>query len=80
MPVILGPDDYAAWLGEEPATPDQLKSMLRPYPSERLTMWPVDRRVGNVKNEDAELAEPVTTRSIARDRRWAFGWKACSSH
>jgi putative SOS response-associated peptidase YedK len=59
MPVILGPDEHAAWLGEESMSADQLKAILRPYPSERLTMWPVDRRVGNVKNEGPELAEPV---------------------
>ena len=26
--------------------------MLGPYPAERMTMWPVDKRVGNVKNND----------------------------
>jgi hypothetical protein len=56
MPVVLSPDDFAPWLGEEPATGEQLKAMPKPYPSERLAMWPVDRRVGNVKNEGPELA------------------------
>jgi putative SOS response-associated peptidase YedK len=56
MPVILAPDDYAPWLGEEPANPDQLKAMLRPYPPERLSMWPVD----NVTNEAPDLAQPIT--------------------
>jgi hypothetical protein len=35
MPAIVAPDDYAS-LGEEPASPDQLKAMLRPYPADRL--------------------------------------------
>jgi len=61
MPVIVAPDDYAPWLGEEPASPDLLKAMLRSYPAERLAMWPVDRRVGNVKNEGPELAEPLAS-------------------
>jgi putative SOS response-associated peptidase YedK len=39
--------------------PDRLKAMLRPYPSERLTISPVDKRVGNVKNESPDLAEPL---------------------
>jgi putative SOS response-associated peptidase YedK len=47
MPAILAPDDYAPWLGEEPAPPQRLKEILRPYPAERITMWPVDKRVGN---------------------------------
>jgi len=33
--------------------------MLRPFPPERITMWPVDKRVGNVNNESRELAEPI---------------------
>ena len=45
------------------ASPDRLKAMLRPYPPERLAMWPVDKRVGNVKNEGPELAEPLTARA-----------------
>jgi putative SOS response-associated peptidase YedK len=59
MPVIIGPDDYAAWLGEVPANGNELKAMLKPYQCGRLTMWPVDRRIGNVKNEGPEFAEPI---------------------
>ena len=59
MPAIVGPDGIAPWLGEEPVSPDELKAILRPYPSERMTMWPVDKRVGNVNNEGPELAEPL---------------------
>ena len=59
MPVILGFEDWPKWLGEEPANENELKAMLRPFPSDRLAMWPVDRKVGNVKNEGAELIERV---------------------
>jgi putative SOS response-associated peptidase YedK len=59
MPVILGPDDYAAWLGETPATSDRLKAMLQPYPDNRMIAWMVDKRVGNVKNESPDLADPM---------------------
>ena len=31
MPVILPPDRWSTWLGEEPADPDVLKSMLVSY-------------------------------------------------
>jgi putative SOS response-associated peptidase YedK len=61
MPVILPPDCWAQWLGETDATPDQLKAMLRPYPAERMAMWPVDRRVGNVRNDSPDLFEPIST-------------------
>ncbi|MBL8894104.1 MAG: SOS response-associated peptidase [Rhizobiales bacterium] len=60
MPVIIAPDDWPAWLGEKPASNDELKALLRPYPPERLVLWPVDRKVGNVRNESADLAEAIT--------------------
>jgi len=59
MPVILPPPCWAEWLGEIDATPDQLKAMLRPYPSERMALWPVDKRVGNVRNDSPDLFEPL---------------------
>jgi putative SOS response-associated peptidase YedK len=31
MPVILAEEDWAKWLGEEPATPEELKMLLVPY-------------------------------------------------
>ena len=33
--------------------------MLAPYPSAEMTCWPVSARVGNVKNNDPSLIEPV---------------------
>jgi len=60
MPVIIAPDDWPAWLGEKPASNDELKALLRPYPPERLLLWPVDRKVGNVRNESDDLADAIT--------------------
>jgi putative SOS response-associated peptidase YedK len=59
MPVILGPENWPLWLGEAPADPDHLKALLVPYPAHDRVIWPVDRRVGNVKNNDPSLIEPV---------------------
>jgi len=59
MPVVLGPPNWAAWLGEEPAEPARLKAMLAPFPSEEMIFWPVSPRVGNVKNNDPSLIEPI---------------------
>jgi putative SOS response-associated peptidase YedK len=59
MPVILAGEDWAKWLGEEPATNDELKALLVPYRDDALTVWPVNRqKVGNVRNTDREVAEP----------------------
>jgi putative SOS response-associated peptidase YedK len=59
MPVILAESDWRKWLGEEPATEDELIAMLKPCPDEALKIWPVDKRVGNVKNKGRDLIEPL---------------------
>ena len=60
MPVILAPETWPEWLGEEPTEETTLKRLLGPYPAERMTVWPVDRRVGSVKNNDPSLIEPIS--------------------
>jgi hypothetical protein len=37
----------------------QLKALLAPYPADDMTYWPVSARVGNVRNNDSSLIEPV---------------------
>ena len=59
MPVILATADWPKWLGEEPATDEELLAMLRPSPDQVLKVWPVDKKVGNVRNRGSELALPV---------------------
>jgi len=59
MPVIVAEEDWAKWLGEEPATPEELKALLVPFKGDALTIWPVNRqKLGNVRNKDREVAEP----------------------
>ena len=52
MPVVLKPEAWPQWLGEEPADEARLKSLLAPYPSDGMVCWPVSARVGNVRNND----------------------------
>jgi putative SOS response-associated peptidase YedK len=59
MPVMLAQDTWATWLGETGATAEQLLDLCRPFPSDRMTSWAVSPRVGNVKNDDAGLVEPL---------------------
>jgi putative SOS response-associated peptidase YedK len=64
MPVLLGPERWAAWLGEhrlgeKAATDAGLKAMLKPYPAAAMAYWPVDRRVGNVRNDSPDLFAPL---------------------
>jgi putative SOS response-associated peptidase YedK len=60
MPVILRPESWPVWLGVEPSDPARLKGILGRYPSEEMTCWPVSPRVGNVRNNDPSLIEPIS--------------------
>jgi putative SOS response-associated peptidase YedK len=60
VPAIIASEAWPAWLGEEPADEAQLKGLLAPYPSDEMICWPVSARVGNVKNNDPTLIEPIT--------------------
>lgn len=54
MPAILLPEHEAIWL-DNAAEPAIWQDILRPYPAERMTAYPVSRRVNFVGNDDAEL-------------------------
>ena len=56
MPVILAEADWPKWLGEAPATEEELLALLKPCPDDALKICEVDRRVGNVRNNGPELA------------------------
>jgi len=59
MPVIVEKRDYDRWL--EPGDPAQPPTdLLRPFPADKMAAWPVSARVGNVRNNDAQLLEPET--------------------
>ena len=59
MPVVLAPQVWSEWLGEEPADLPRLKGLARALPAEEMMCWPVSARVGNVKNNDPSLSQPV---------------------
>jgi putative SOS response-associated peptidase YedK len=62
MPVILAEVDWPKWLGEEPASEQELLALLKPCPDEALKIWPVDRAVGNVRNNGPQLILPVSSK------------------
>jgi putative SOS response-associated peptidase YedK len=59
MPVIVPEKDWRKWLGEEPATEAELLALLKPYPAADMELWPVSRRVGDIKNNGPDLVVPV---------------------
>ncbi len=56
MPVILQPKDYDRWLSREETERPPI-DLLRPYDAAEMTAYPVDPRVGNVKNNEPGLCE-----------------------
>jgi putative SOS response-associated peptidase YedK len=62
MPVILDLDDYGTWLDPDQQDASRLKTLLKPYPAEKMEYWPVSRRVGNPANDDPALIEPLDLR------------------
>lgn len=58
MPALLSPDRWAAWLGESSTTESELKAMLKPFPGSAMAYWPVDRRVGDARNDSPDLFAP----------------------
>jgi putative SOS response-associated peptidase YedK len=59
MPVILPPEAWPRWLGEEPATRDELLELLQPYPADRMRAYPISTRVNSVRNDEPALLEPA---------------------
>jgi hypothetical protein len=55
MPLILAPNDYARWLGEEPDPHD----LMRPFPAEPMRTWPISTRVNKPENDDPSIVEPI---------------------
>jgi len=59
MPVMIGDENLDKWLGEEAAAPEQIKTLLAPFPADRMTAWTVSKDVGNVKNQAMDLDHAV---------------------
>lgn len=69
MPVILEPKDYERWM--EPGDPGRPPiDLLRPLPAEKMRSWPVNERVGNVKNDEAGLLKPCEPEDPAQGSLW----------
>jgi putative SOS response-associated peptidase YedK len=56
MPAILELADWPAWLGEAEGDP---AALLRPAAEDVLRLWPVGRAVNNVRNNGANLLDPI---------------------
>jgi putative SOS response-associated peptidase YedK len=58
MPLIIPPKEYERWIA--PTDPAHLPvDLLRPYLAEEMKVWMVGKAVGNTRNNDASLVEPL---------------------
>jgi putative SOS response-associated peptidase YedK len=59
MPVVLGRQDWDAWLDRDTDDVAALQRLLLPAPAGDLEVWPVSSRVNNSANEGPDLLEPA---------------------
>lgn len=64
MPVILGTDDWAAWLDPVNAREVELSGLLKPYPAELMLAHPVSTRVNSPKNDDQACIQVVDEQQL----------------
>ncbi|HYG76123.1 MAG TPA: SOS response-associated peptidase [Planctomycetota bacterium] len=69
MPVILDTAGCEQWLDESVQDQEKLKSLLRPYPAERMCMEPVDDFVNNPANEGERCIAPPAARPAAEESK-----------
>ena len=56
MPLVLDPEAFSAWLGDDRVA---AQSLLQSYPSGRMEAWPVSTYVNKPANNDKRCIEPV---------------------
>lgn len=59
MPAIIDPANFDLWLDPIINNPDQLTTLLQPYDSSKITVYPVSSFVNNSKNEGPKCIEKV---------------------
>ena len=59
MPLLVEPSRYAEWLDPEVDDADRLRGLLVPAAPGRLTAYPVDKAVNNVRNDGPQLVDPL---------------------
>ncbi|HTF25888.1 MAG TPA: SOS response-associated peptidase [Candidatus Limnocylindria bacterium] len=59
MPVIVPPDKYNLWLDPDVTDFKAICDILKPYDAMAMRLYPVNRKLNNSNNDDAESASPV---------------------
>jgi putative SOS response-associated peptidase YedK len=61
MPVILAPEAFDLWLDPGAQHPGEVQPLMRPFPSDLMTFYPVSTHVNNPRNEDPACIAPLNS-------------------
>jgi putative SOS response-associated peptidase YedK len=61
MPVILSQKNEERWLSRDPPIPQELPSILAPYPASAMAMVPVSDLVNNPAVDDERMVQPLVS-------------------
>jgi putative SOS response-associated peptidase YedK len=59
MPVILAPEDFDLWLDPGAQHGGEVQPLMRPFPSDKMSFYPVSTHVNNPRNEDPTCIVPL---------------------
>lgn len=59
MPVILRPEAYGTWLGEEDTDEESLRQLLEPYDLTDMAVNRVSEKVNDINSSGPELIQPI---------------------
>jgi len=59
MPVIIAPEDFDLWLDPAAQHAGEIQHLLKPYPADEMTFYPVSTHVNNPRNDDPLCIEPL---------------------
>jgi putative SOS response-associated peptidase YedK len=59
MPVIVPSEKYDLWLDPDVTDFKAIRDILKPYDANLMRLYPVNRKLNNSNNDDAESASPV---------------------
>lgn len=60
MPVILHPRDYGKWLDASSQTPENLLPLIKPFPADAMSAYPVSTLVNKPSNDSPQLVVPAS--------------------
>ena len=59
MPVIIAPSDFERWLDPRVRNVELIQPLLRPYPPDEMTAYPVSTWVNDPRHQGPSCAAPV---------------------